>query len=37
MIKSKEDMFFYIREDKKRNLGTYRIGTAKYMAKWIYG
>ena len=37
MIQSKEDMLFYIREDKKRNLGTYRIGTAKYMAKWIYG
>ena len=37
MIQSKEDMLFYIREAKKRNLGTYRIGTAKYMAKWIYG
>lgn len=30
-------MHFYIREDKKRNLGAYRIGMFKYLSKWIYG
>lgn len=37
MIQSKKDMLFYIAEDKKRNLGAYKIGVAKYIAKWIYG
>lgn len=38
MIQSKEDMRFYIWEDKKRNLGAYRIGKFMYLAKWmIYG
>lgn len=36
MIQSKEDMRFYIQEDKKRNLGT-NVGTLKYIAKWLYG
>lgn len=36
MIQSKEDMRFYIQEDKKRNLGT-NISTLKYIAKWLYG
>ena len=37
MIQTKEDLRFYIREDKKRNLGDYKIGLVKYMAAWIYG
>lgn len=37
MITSKEDLRLYIREDKKRNLGTYRLGFVKYMAEWLYG
>lgn len=37
MIETKEDLRFYIREDKKRNLGDYKIGLVKYMAAWIYG
>ena len=36
MIQSKEDMRFYIQEDKKRNLGT-NVSTLKYIAKWLYG
>ena len=36
MIQSKQDMRFYIQEDKKRNLGT-NISTLKYIAKWLYG
>lgn len=37
MIKSKQDLRFYIREDKKRNLGAYKIGVLRYMAYWFYG
>lgn len=37
MIESKDDLRFYIREDKKRNLGAYKIGTIKFIAHWIYG
>lgn len=37
MIQSKQDLRFYIREDKKRNLGAYKIGVLKYIAYWIYG
>jgi len=37
MIQSKQDLRFYIREDKKRNLGAYKIGALKYVAYWIYG
>lgn len=37
MIHTKQDLKFYIAEDKKRNLGAYKIGVAKYIAKWIYG
>lgn len=37
MIKTKEDMRLYIREDKKRNLGAYKVGFVKYIAFWIYG
>ncbi|MBR5147128.1 MAG: serine acetyltransferase [Bacteroidales bacterium] len=37
MIQSKKDLQIYIREDKKINLGTYKIGTLKYIAKCIYG
>ena len=36
MIQSKEDMRFYIQEDKKRNLGA-DVSTIKYIAKWLYG
>ena len=36
MIQSKEDMRFYIQEDKKRNLGA-NVSTLKYIAKWLYG
>lgn len=37
MIQSKSDLRFYIREDKKRNLGAYKIGALKYVAYRIYG
>lgn len=37
MIQSKRDLKFHIQEDKKRNLGAYKIGAVKYMAKWFYG
>jgi len=37
MIQSKSDMLFYIREDKKRNLGSYKIGFIKYVAQYLYG
>lgn len=37
MILSKKDIQFYIAEDKKRNLGAYKIGTLKYVAHWVYG
>lgn len=37
MIQSKQDLKFYIREDKKRNLGAYKVGSLKYIAYWIYG
>jgi serine O-acetyltransferase len=37
MIQSKKDLQLYIREDKKRNLGAYKIGMLKYIAKCIYG
>lgn len=37
MIQSKEDLRLYISEDKKRNLGTDRIGLLKYFVFIIYG
>ena len=37
MIQSKQDLRFYIREDKKRNLGAYRMGALKYIAHRLYG
>lgn len=37
MIQSKSDLRFYIREDKKRNLGTYKVGCVKYLAYMLYG
>ena len=37
MIQSKEDFLLYVREDKKRNLGAYKLGPTKYMAHWIIG
>ena len=37
MIQSKSDLRLYIREDKKRNLSSYKVGFVKYMAFWIYG
>lgn len=37
MIESKEDLRLYIREDKKRNLGAYKLGTLNYLAYWLYG
>lgn len=37
MIQTKQDLKFYIQEDKKRNLGSCKIGAVKYMAKWFYG
>ena len=37
MIKTKEDLYLYIREDKKRNLGSYKIGFVKYVVSWLYG
>lgn len=37
MIQSKYDMKLYIREDKKRNLGAYKISTLKYIAYRLYG
>jgi len=36
MILSKEDMRFYIREDKKRNLGKYKLGFVRYIANRLY-
>lgn len=37
MIQSKSDLRLYIREDKKRNLGAYKVGFVKYIAYWLYG
>lgn len=37
MIQSRQDLKFYIQEDKKRNLGAYHIGAVKYLAKLLYG
>ena len=37
MIQSKEDLRFFIREDKKRNLGSYKYGIIKYIVSVIYG
>lgn len=37
MIQSKSDLRLYIREDKKRNLGVYKVGFVKYIAFWVYG
>lgn len=37
MIQSKSDLRIYIREDKKRNLGTYKVGCVKYLAYMLYG
>ena len=37
MIQNKEDLCFYIREDKKRNLGAYKVGFVKYLVHWLYG
>ena len=37
MIQSKEDLRLFIREDKKRNLGAYKLGVLKYLAHWIVG
>ena len=37
MILSKEDLRHYICEDKKRNLGTRRLGFWKSLGKWLYG
>lgn len=37
MIQSKQDLFSYIYEDKKRNLGAYKVGLLKYLAMRIYG
>ncbi len=37
MIQSKSDLRLYIREDKKRNLGAYKIGVVKYLIELIYG
>ncbi len=37
MIQSKADLRLYIREDKKRNLGAYKIGFVKYLAELFYG
>ena len=37
MIETKQDLRFYIREDKQRNLGAYKVGVLKYLAYWFYG
>lgn len=37
MIQSKSDLRLYIREDKKRNLGAYKVGFVKYLAYRLYG
>ena len=37
MIQSKQDLRFYIREDKKRNIGAYKIGALKYIVCRLYG
>ena len=37
MIQSRSDLLFYIREDKCRNLGSYKIGALNYLAHWLYG
>ena len=37
MIQSKEDLRLYILEDKKRNLGAYKLGFIKYMEHWLVG
>ena len=37
MINTKDDLRLYIREDKKRNLGAYKIGIVKYVISWLYG
>ena len=36
MIESKQDLRLYIREDKKRNLGAYKIGALKYIGHRVY-
>lgn len=35
MIQSKQDMRFYIPEDRKRNLGA-NVSNIKNIAKWLY-
>lgn len=37
MIESKQDLYFYIQEDKRQNLGADHLGFIKYMAEWLYG
>lgn len=37
MIQSKSDLRFYIREDKRRNLGAYKVGFLRFIACWLYG
>ena len=37
MIRSKADMLFYIKEDKKRNLGAYKIGWLSYIGQYFFG
>ena len=36
MIQSKSDLLLYIREDRYRNLGAYKIGFLKYLFQWLY-
>lgn len=36
MIQSKQDLYYYLREDKKRNLGTYRVGVFKSIAYYLF-
>lgn len=37
MIDSKKDLQFYIREDKKLNLGAYKIGWLSYVGQYFFG
>lgn len=37
MIQSKADMLFYIKEDKKLNLGAYQIGWLSYLGQYFFG
>lgn len=37
MIKSRQDLIYYITEDKKRNLGSQKINLILYFANYIYG